>query len=425
MCVIIHKPAGKEIAEKDILTAARKNSDGFGFMYYDPNQKKIITGKALFKDPKELLEIFKQQIPYEACYHLRIKTHGSVSIDNCHPFKVLSQDKNGRDMYFMHNGIIAKVKEEKDESDTRAFNRLILRPLLKKRHSLIKTDSFKTLVESFIGGSKLVFMYGDGEVIKFNEQLGGTHDGMWVSNTHSFVSYSSYESDSFQSGCSWKQSQRKDADTEFGKSTALLFGETLRSGMDINIVSDLDNTYFDTGTIKSIYPAAIHVTLKDALGVQRPVIFDKQGIGFTPNQEYSLIPLVSDIESFGMYQTKELKDRVENQATEVPQIEHLSKKNEDDNTFRISHEVITIPKLEFDSKDDRHGGAWLPNSLVDYDGVSIIDVNNMDPQQRLNFFLEHPQKAFAMFQDLVEYLVIVDQENETIDAYQNAFQGVS
>lgn len=187
MCVIIHKPAGVEFPAEALANAHGNNPDGFGFMYYDQQIQRVVAKKTIKWTTEKIQEIVQSQKDIEACYHFRWKTHGVISDAQCHPFKILDKDRDGFDAYFMHNGVISGVKEETGESDTQAFNRIILKPLLAEKPSLIEQYAFQQLVEKFIGtGNKLCFMHSDGKVFKVNEDAGVEFEGCWVSNKYSF-----------------------------------------------------------------------------------------------------------------------------------------------------------------------------------------------------------------------------------------------
>lgn len=428
MCVIIHKPAGKEIAEKDIISAARRNSHGFGYMYFDPETKQIVTDKMLFDKPEDLFEIFKSQVKYEVCYHFRIKTHGDISKDNCHPFRILSKKDNGQDLFFMHNGVINKVKEEGNESDTRAFNRQFLRPILKSRSKFLKAEPFKRLVEEFIGSSKLVFMTGTGEVIKFNEKLGAMHDGMWVSNSYSFDApkytnssnsccnatgrayrsrFMDYEYDDTYSWSDYyKRGKGNNVSSITASKETKLLNEVVKTGDKI-LVTHVDTLDFlDEGIVKSIYTSAINVECKNINGVKGIVTFQiPDGYSYASNKGYQLLPITATVENFGMYKTQDLLDRTEG----VKQIEDKTQKKEQ-TTSGIFRKSGNHPEFNFDGKDNRWGGAFVDDTSTDYDGTTILDVHEMSPQARFNFFLDKIPQAFGMFQDLVERLYIEDQE---------------
>ncbi len=117
-------------------------------------------------------------------FHLRMATHGGVSLDNVHPFPVLEKAKGDPyDLYFMHNGII-QIPTPAGKSDTRVFAELYLQPTLKLAPELLFEGAYQDMVESLIGTSKLLFLDSNGRVVRLGSWA--EKDGCYVSNTHSF-----------------------------------------------------------------------------------------------------------------------------------------------------------------------------------------------------------------------------------------------
>jgi predicted glutamine amidotransferase len=410
MCVIIHKPAGKRIKDEDIINAATRNDDGFGYMYYDPEQDKIITDKFLFNKPEDLLEIFASQVQYEVVYHLRIKTHGPITRKNCHPFKILSKEKHGQDMYFMHNGTISKVKEIEDESDTRAFNREVLKPLLKANKKIINTEAFKKLVEEFIGTSKLVFMTGTGEVIKFNERLGDTHDGMWVSNKYSFsapvkttYNNSKWDKDDYNYDCYGYNNSNSRIDEIIRKTTKSPV--EIKLNEEILVMHNTDTKYCEIGKVKLVTATYIEVEVINLEGVLSKLWFKQSDLQSSNwKEDYYLIPYPSSTQSFTL-SANEFKK-------EEPKI--VSKNI-------ITRKEFVLKDISFDSDLYTHDATEDLNSLTPYPVIekgkvttvdtSILDFYNMSKQERFDFYLDNYQTSFGMMQDLVEQMAFIDTYN--------------
>lgn len=411
MCVIIHKPAGKEIKKEDLIHAATRNKDGFGYMYYDNNKDEFITGKFLFEKPEDLLEILKEQVEHEVCYHLRIRTHGKVSKKNCHPFKVLSKEKHGMDLYFMHNGVINGTTQIGEESDTKAFNRQILKPLLKANKHLLKTEAFKLLVEDFIGGSKLLFMTDKGEIYKFNEKLWAEHDGMSVSNTSYFPSKyqapakntknycsgypydESYYTNHFKS-IAKENNDKKGITCTFGK-------EELKVGDEVLMFHAKDTEYCQPCKIYSITSCAVSLSGIDTDNKDKKFYFRVPSFSPLPgNPDYFMLPKTTNVTPF----KKTL----------------ITGKDEKKDSSIVSRKNYLIDDLEFDSHDNRYGGFFIENSLTSYEDISVLDVFEMEPQDRLNFYLDNIPLAFGMFQDLIELMVYQDIENGYLQDFEES-----
>jgi hypothetical protein len=101
-------------------------------------------------------------------------------------------------------------------------------------------------------------------------------------------------------------------------------------------------------------------------------------------------------------------------------------------------------EIIMDAKDCRWGG-WDGglDAFTVYGGdldpecpeVTLIDIYNMGPQDRIEWFFRYPQTAFGIFQDLVEQTIIEDSEvthegdeadedeEESVDASRAAMMG--
>jgi hypothetical protein len=211
----VYKPPG-EVVSLDVLKDCWDgNKDGAGLMFAEDGQLKIAKGFMKWKSFKKYMKKFDddrfKRVPM--AFHFRIATHGSVNPQNCHPFKVHD------DLWFAHNGIISSVDVPKDEdiSDTEAFARQYLAALhlnldggLRISHLASEKYYGKTpindLIGKFIGGSKLVFMDGSGQVAIVNELQGVWDKEIWFSNrTYKRVkTYSTYKNGySGYSGGGW------------------------------------------------------------------------------------------------------------------------------------------------------------------------------------------------------------------------------
>lgn len=179
MCIAIYTPAGKVLPRTTLETCFENNDDGCGFAYINTSHTEV---KKIFVKKTLDFEIFYRQYQRATrvnpdspfLIHFRIKTHGTISKENCHPFMV--QD----DLVFIHNGMISGVGYDKEKSDTRLFNEKILQQLPEGWQF---NEAVQTLIEDFINASKLVTMDVEGDIQIFNEQKGNWVDGCWYSNT--------------------------------------------------------------------------------------------------------------------------------------------------------------------------------------------------------------------------------------------------
>jgi hypothetical protein len=161
-----------------------RNSDGGGFAFINDNKEiEVVKSMRLEHFWKQYKEARREYKEADFLLHMRIATHGSVCLDNTHPFAVDEQT------VMAHNGIIydvnkfAKGKKD-DRSDTRLFVDEIL-PSLPK--NWLDDKALKHMVETYIGQSKLMFLSVNPElkesVYILNKWKGDHADGMWFSNT--------------------------------------------------------------------------------------------------------------------------------------------------------------------------------------------------------------------------------------------------
>ena len=187
MCLIINREENQEITEEFIRDVAQRNSDGWGFMYNHPVNDKVIVKRGL-----KLEEFFEQFQPVQerdipCVIHFRMKTHGAVNLENCHPFEVT------KGVYFMHNGTIDVDIPKKDSgklSDTNVFVRDILKPMLlslKDRVSSIRNPWFEHFMQAQASAHRSRYVLMDIEGAQFYGDWTKTTKGVWCSNTYAYT----------------------------------------------------------------------------------------------------------------------------------------------------------------------------------------------------------------------------------------------
>lgn len=173
MCIAIYKPANEIIPEENLRQCFLSNPDGAGYMFNEAGKLHMFKG---FFNFESFYEHYKENENKQCVIHFRIKTHGLISQENCHPFIITSN------VGFIHNGIIQGYGE-KDKSDTFEFNEVILKPIVKQfGKAALWKPYIKTLIESKIGYSKLVFLDSRGNYNIYNELKGSWDSGVWYSN---------------------------------------------------------------------------------------------------------------------------------------------------------------------------------------------------------------------------------------------------
>lgn len=180
MCILIYFPPGMVPNRTHLENSAINNPDGYGWAIIAAGR--ILSGHSM--DATEAIDEFESmrgQFPDdEALFHCRITTHGTTSLDNCHPFYI-----NGRrDMILAHNGMMPCQPMPGDKrSDTRIFAEDIL---MRDFRNLDKAKTFKRL-SAWVGFSKVLILstnkvYRQSSYL-VNEHMGTWEKGVWYSNT--------------------------------------------------------------------------------------------------------------------------------------------------------------------------------------------------------------------------------------------------
>lgn len=172
MCIAILKPKGKVLSKELLENCSVNNPDGCGFAYVD-NKNEVVIKK--FMDFKSFWKSYRWiQKNHTMLIHFRIATHGNVELNNCHPFKL--NDK----MALIHNGVISGYGSRTDNlSDTKDFIDKVIGNI---SYKMWKNPSFRTLVGSSIGSSKLAILDNNENYYIINEDKGSWDDGVWFSN---------------------------------------------------------------------------------------------------------------------------------------------------------------------------------------------------------------------------------------------------
>ena len=149
MCLLLSRKGGSpELNEAWLKDFFTKNDDGFGFMY--ALDGKLHVDKSLGK-VGEFIDKWRQMeaAGYDFVCHLRMRTHGDISLENCHPYQVLD-GSHGIEMWMAHNGVLSNGNAaDITKSDTWHFIKDYLRPLLDPavggNPDLIYTPQFKAI----------------------------------------------------------------------------------------------------------------------------------------------------------------------------------------------------------------------------------------------------------------------------------------
>lgn len=196
MCVIVWRPAGKTIPDFFFTKAIAANNDGFGLMYKEDDVIKVIKRPGPLKY-EEVMKIINDLGDINLSMHFRMRTHGDLSENNCHPYPVTrKEDGDPHDIYVMHNGVISNTGAERDkgESDTAMYIAKILRPIVKENPGLLGNKSFMEMVSRDIGtGNRFLISHTVQTPFLWtlNFSQGNEKWGCWFSNSNHL--YETYE----------------------------------------------------------------------------------------------------------------------------------------------------------------------------------------------------------------------------------------
>jgi len=168
------QPAGHVIPDEYIETSYFNNPDGLGISYIDNGELKIYKTLKFKHFKKQYKHITKNYGDKPMLVHFRAGTAGSVNLQNAHPFFI--KDK---EFAFCHNGTIYPLTGDKNVSDTRRFNELVLKSL---PDGFLKLKWLRNMINLFIGTSKLLFLDNKGNYDIIKEEAGIWDNGIWYSN---------------------------------------------------------------------------------------------------------------------------------------------------------------------------------------------------------------------------------------------------
>jgi len=189
MCLLTFIPQNINLDYERAKISANANPDGFGFA--------IHAGVAIIKDHDMDFEKLwmrwddlRKTYKGPAMFHFRIATHGSLNVDNCHPFDVGDNPQN----VLGHNGILPLTMPLNDNrSDTKLFAEIVL-PHIGGVKSLDNPQKLEELGQ-WASGNKLVILSVDEDTENdwyiVNEHLGHWKDNIWWSNNSYVRSYAS------------------------------------------------------------------------------------------------------------------------------------------------------------------------------------------------------------------------------------------
>jgi glutamine amidotransferase len=192
LCVI---PPNVIPTRDKLENSALNNPDGFGFAIVIPSENRIHVERTMNADASisRFLEMREKYPEGYATWHARYATHGSTTVDNCHPFQV---GIGNTQTYLAHNGILPVLEPVGDtRSDTRIFAEDILPAI--GGVTALDNEQVWNILEDFTQGSKVVILTVDPrakhQCYLLHENKGWKDSsGVWWSNQSCYLSTPSF-----------------------------------------------------------------------------------------------------------------------------------------------------------------------------------------------------------------------------------------
>jgi len=202
MCVIINNPSGQLLNISKLYTAFVNNPHGVGVMWHEDGHVHTIKALMGFNDFLALHEGLRE-VPH--AIHFRWRTAGDTSDDRCHPFPIFTRERDGFDLYMMHNGTFERFSHNTGEkSDTQLFAENLRENIKKWNRPLdVLHPHILTKIGRTIGGNNKILFMGSGGLTRIvNSDSGwfdtdegpcsfhtfnGSGDLTWYSNKYSFI----------------------------------------------------------------------------------------------------------------------------------------------------------------------------------------------------------------------------------------------
>ena len=191
MCMLCVIPPQVLPSREKLENSALNNPDGFGFAIAIPSEGRILVERTMNADDSinAFLAMRAKYPEGYAIWHARYATHGSTTLDNCHPFYVGSDGLT----VLAHNGVLP-TEEGKGElrSDTRIFAEDILARI--GGVTALDNPQIYNMLEDFSTGSKIAVLTVDPrakyDLYLLHENKGKIDDtGVWWSNDSCDLNY--------------------------------------------------------------------------------------------------------------------------------------------------------------------------------------------------------------------------------------------
>ena len=189
MCLLIRQFKDTNFTDEHIRDFYSRNRDGVGVMWAENGE--LHYNKLLPRNAEECLEFYNRVARgKDCCVHFRMRTHGKIDNENCHPYEVFGfTTPSEMPMLLMHNGILHTGNTaDTTKSDTWHYIANYLRPLIEKDPDQAFQPHFADVIGKHIGQNRFVLMDQLGRVAVINKQQGLMFMGAWLSNTYAWSS---------------------------------------------------------------------------------------------------------------------------------------------------------------------------------------------------------------------------------------------
>ena len=236
MCMLCVIPPNVIPSRQKLENSALNNPHGFGFAIVIPSENRIHVERTMNADTSinRFLDMRGKYPEGYAMWHARYATHGSMTVENCHPFQV---GVGNNLTYLAHNGILPIIEPKGDDrSDTRIFAEDLLPAI--GGVTALDNPQVSNLIEDFTGGSKVCILTVDPraeyQCYLYHAEKGKKDEsGVWWSNDSCYL-------DNYTRG-SWKSVNPLD----FGLSES----SSKTSGLDFAVCTVCE-TYTDTNMLE-------------------------------------------------------------------------------------------------------------------------------------------------------------------------------
>ncbi len=157
MCMLCVVPPNVLPSRDKLTYSAINNPDGFGFAIVVSSERRIIVEHTMDADEavNRFLELRAKYPDDYALWHARYATHGSTTLDNCHPFYMADEQT-----VLAHNGVLpVDIPAGDKRSDTRIFTEDVLAQMGGVK--ALDNPHMYNMIEEYTSGSKLCVLTVD------------------------------------------------------------------------------------------------------------------------------------------------------------------------------------------------------------------------------------------------------------------------